>query len=136
MMLIYLNVSASAINSKLFIKEFGQNPSNMDLSKISLQPISPSAQKSRIQIQCLAISINLFSIQLMESSAKSDVKLKLNLQLKKRWKMKACSLMTSLNALSSETDKFAIKSKRINKKTKTSLLIISPDISSPTLNKS
>ena len=136
MMLIYLNVSASDINSKPFIKEFGQNPSNMNLSKISLQPISPSVQKSRIQIQCLAISINLFSIQLMENSAKSDVKLKLNLLLKKRWKTKICSLMMSLNALSSETNKFAIKSKNLNKKVKASPLIISPDTFSLTLNKS
>lgn len=72
----------------------------------------------------------------MENSAKSDVKPKLNLLLKKRWKTKNCSLITSLNALNSETNKFAIKSKNLNKKVKASPLIILLDTSSLIPNKS
>ena len=72
----------------------------------------------------------------MENSAKSGAKLKLNLLLKKKWRMKNYILKISLNVLNSETNKFAIKSKNLNKKVKAYPLIISLDISSLTLNKS
>ena len=135
MILIYLSVYVLVINLKMFIRAFGPVLLNMNLLTSLYKLSLLKGLKSKILMLFLVIYINLFLTLVMENLDKNPVKPKLNLQLKKKWKMKICLLMMFLSVLNQEMDKFAIKLKCNNKRDQSCLLITSLVIFFHILNK-